>query len=710
PAGAGNQASPTLGTVAVPYNVDLLSAVAGGNIVPTDSAKATIVSSDWKTVLPSLALAPTVPTAVYVVVTAQDLSTKQYYKITATRQGSADTSLLAVAGVVPVVRDDEVTYDVTVGYATNQLTAALFEMAPGATVQLTADPLALAVGNTNVQATVLAQDGSTTRTYDLVVHRQNGAAGLASFLGQTLNLPGLGTAPDAPDTAQLDVDRNQTQVQLSDIVAQTGAAGVTMYATAGFSGAGETTIALPSGLTDIWIKVAAEDPAYKGYYQVTLNRETRYQVTWAPTVTWQGYADNDPAEAFDGLTAHYLPSGNIPRGSLVEPGTDIMFEAAYTPIPASLCLAEWAVAAGTARTYCDGTGVLSWQTTVASALNVTLTVTGYEQRSVAFNLNGGPGTVAPVGNTPTDPDYQVTLPAGTGLTREGWGLAGWNTQPDGQGTSYGLGATYLLATASDVLYAQWVEVPVVKFGSVNLSPDLNGDGRGEVLALEANTGALWRFGPNAGVSKLSGTVIVKSGLAGHRILGPGDWDGDRKADVVTIDLSGNMWLRKGDGKGNVGSPVQIGRGWTSYRVVPAGDLNSDGANDLLAIDTAGLLWLYAGDGKGAFKAGRVQVGKGWGTFDCHGAGDLNQDGLTDLLGINAAGLLYAYMGKGNGQFASPVQVGRGWSKFTLASGGDLNGDSLADIVGRNDTTGMLYYYQSKGAGQFAAAKQLAAGW
>jgi len=74
---------------------------------------------------------------------------------------------------------------------------------------------------------------------------------------------------------------------------------------------------------------------------------------------------------------------------------------------------------------------------------------------VRFDLNGGSGTVNPIsaeyGKTYTLPS---TAPARTGYT-----LSGWNTQADGKGTGYALGAQVSNLTAADggsvTLYAVW---------------------------------------------------------------------------------------------------------------------------------------------------------------------------------------------------------------------------------------------------------------
>ncbi|MDR1798699.1 MAG: VCBS repeat-containing protein [Bifidobacteriaceae bacterium] len=249
------------------------------------------------------------------------------------------------------------------------------------------------------------------------------------------------------------------------------------------------------------------------------------------------------------------------------------------------------------------------------------------------------------------------------------------------------------------------------YETFSLSPDLNGDKRGDVLAIDTVTGALHVHSTTtSGTLAKPYTVPVYTSLSGQRVFGPGDWSGDKINDVLTVDTQGRMWLYKGDGKGHLARAVQSGRGWSAYTIIPSGDLDGDRLNDLLAIDTAGKLWLYSGDGKGGFKPGRREVGHGWTGFDCYAAGDLNKDGRADILGVNSAGILYAYMGKGNGGFKAAQQVGKGWNKFTLAAGADLNGDGLADIVGRNDATGQLYFYRSKGAGQFAAAVQIGQAW
>ncbi|MDR1799442.1 MAG: VCBS repeat-containing protein, partial [Bifidobacteriaceae bacterium] len=409
---------------------------------------------------------------------------------------------------------------------------------------------------------------------------------------------------------------------------------------------------------------------------------------------------------------------------------------AVTPSGATLTY-QWklggTVVGGNSPTYTVQTSDVGQSLTVT----VTASATGYanaSQTSAPVTVAAVAASIASVSITGTPQPGQVltaavgaVTPSGATLTYQ-WKLGG--TVVGGNSPTYTVQASdvskqlTVTVTANAAGYATAsrtsAAVTIIAlpagpqdrtYSAFTLSADMTGNGQGEVLTITSTTGAMTRHAPDKAVAKLTATKLVNSGLQGSQIFGPGDWDVDKKADVITVDAAGAMWLWKGNGKGAVATTaVQAGRGWSAYRIVPAGDLDSDGINDMLAIDGDGNLWLYAGDGKGGFKKGRTQVGHGWNGFDCYAAGDLNKDGKADILGINSAGLLYAYFGKGNGTFQSPVQVGRGWGAFTLAAGADLNGDGLADIVGRNDTTGQLYYYQSKGGGQFQGAKLIATGW
>jgi len=262
----------------------------------------------------------------------------------------------------------------------------------------------------------------------------------------------------------------------------------------------------------------------------------------------------------------------------------------------------------------------------------------------------------------------------------------------------GLGAPPIASSQLDRPYSQ-----------ILLSPDMTGDGRGEVLALD-QAGKLSIYETTAKGTLRTPAGLVAVGLTGHTIYAPGDWDGDGMADLVTVSAGGRMYLHKGQGGGAVSAKRQIGHGWSKYTIIPAGDLTGNGVNDMLAISNqTGVLLLYSGNGKGGFKSGYKQVGHGWKDMQLFAAGDLNSDGATDVLGVKADGRLFFYAGRGDGYFKPAVQVGHGWKNLTLAAGADLTGNGRADIVGKTKD-GRLWLYQGKGAGTFARPVQIGSGW
>ena len=85
-----------------------------------------------------------------------------------------------------------------------------------------------------------------------------------------------------------------------------------------------------------------------------------------------------------------------------------------------------------------------------STASVTITIPALQSWSVAYNSNGGSGTV----NSQTK-YYGINLTlVSDGFTRVNHSLTGWNTQSDGSGTPYALGGTYS-ENAGATLYAQW---------------------------------------------------------------------------------------------------------------------------------------------------------------------------------------------------------------------------------------------------------------
>ncbi|MDR1393479.1 MAG: S8 family serine peptidase [Bifidobacteriaceae bacterium] len=302
-------------------------------------------------------------------------------------------------------------------------------------------------------------------------------------------------------------------------------------------------------------------------------------------------------------------------------------------------------------------------------------------------------------------------------TAQDAGTFGWDSQ-FGWGI---LDATKALQFANNPNGARPVSTTFVPHArQVAVSPDLNGDGRGDLLVRDSMSATV-NGSAGAAQSKLlvypftasatlGSPIYAGVGWGNLTVYGPGDWSGDGKADVMATNSSGDLYMYRGAGNGTLtGSGVRVGWGWTDYRIIPSGDMNGDRKADLLAIhNPTGDLWLYPGDGAGSFRS-RVKVGNGWQGFELYAAGDLNGDGRGDILSVQrSTGDLYRYLGRGGGFFATKLKVGNGWNGFQLASGASLDGDRYSDIVGLSpDWT--LYYYKGLGGGQFATKKQIGNG-
>lgn len=98
-----------------------------------------------------------------------------------------------------------------------------------------------------------------------------------------------------------------------------------------------------------------------------------------------------------------------------------------------------------------------------------------------------------------------------------------------------------------------------------------------------------------------------------RDLLPGDFDGDRKPDVLT-NTAGNLVFYGGNGSGGWTTSRVIGQGWNAItKLGGVGDFDGDGVNDVWGIDTAGQMRMYYGNNAGGWKGSGV-VGWGWGSF------------------------------------------------------------------------------------------------
>ncbi|OKI37010.1 hypothetical protein A6A28_33150 [Streptomyces sp. CB03578] len=266
----------------------------------------------------------------------------------------------------------------------------------------------------------------------------------------------------------------------------------------------------------------------------------------------------------------------------------------------------------------------------------------------------------------------------------------------------------------------WPTPPALA-GLVNLTAgDFTGDGKQDIVGIEATTGKLWLY-PGNGNGTLGARIQIGSGWNGMNQLTAGDFNADGRSDLLALETAtGTLQLYPGTGAltgmNTLGARTQIGTGWGAMRSLTSVDLNKDGKPDLLAVDPAGALWAYPGTGSGL--GNRRQIGAGWNSLsELTSPGDLNGDGNADLVAVDQGGNLWTYPGTGAltgmNTLGARTRMGTNWDSMRQLTGGDFNGDGKGDLAAVEapaTTTGNLFLYPGTGTTAFGARAQTGTGW
>lgn len=151
------------------------------------------------------------------------------------------------------------------------------------------------------------------------------------------------------------------------------------------------------------------------------------------------------------LTASYrrtTKTGDIKGGAAFEVyGTDISAVIERTRVEQTKSLTFEVVA--NSNTAWEGT----------STQTVSFTIPARSSHTVSYDANGGSGSIEPFTKFYSEVGeeaYYETLSDGSGFSKAGYRVTGWNTMPDGSGTSYPLSGDYTdNSTTAVTLYAQW---------------------------------------------------------------------------------------------------------------------------------------------------------------------------------------------------------------------------------------------------------------
>ncbi|MEO8689098.1 MAG: VCBS repeat-containing protein [Solirubrobacteraceae bacterium] len=211
------------------------------------------------------------------------------------------------------------------------------------------------------------------------------------------------------------------------------------------------------------------------------------------------------------------------------------------------------------------------------------------------------------------------------------------------------------------------------FGALLAPGDWSGDGKPDLLARTTDgLLLLYRGNGSGGFLSGSGEQIGTGWQSFTALFTPRDWNGDGQPDLLARTSAGALLLYRGNGHGGFLQPTaqQIGAsGWQAFTaLLGPTDWSGDGKADLLDLDGDGKLFMYRGDGHGGFMTGRrEQIGAGWQVFDALVAGgDFSGDGRPDIIARDANGLLFMYRGNGHGGFITGQRerIGSGWSSLS----------------------------------------------
>lgn len=256
--------------------------------------------------------------------------------------------------------------------------------------------------------------------------------------------------------------------------------------------------------------------------------------------------------------------------------------------------------------------------------------------------------------------------------------------------------------------------------------DFDGDGRADLVCHDPGAGTQAFFRASLSGTFTSQTSVFPTAWCVNRQLLVGDFNGDRRADMLCHDpVTGNDTIKYANAWGYFDSTSTVTNlSWCSgaNKQLVNGDFNGDGRSDVLCRTTNGT---NSWEMQIANAAGQIPAGTSWvGTLAlCSGASDrlriadLNNDRRADLVCNDSTGAYRTALASATGSFTSIA-----WSAASLpwinefgtqafCSGAtsqlelaDVNGDGRADLI-CHDGAAQQRIALSGSAGDFAGASR-----
>ncbi len=251
-------------------------------------------------------------------------------------------------------------------------------------------------------------------------------------------------------------------------------------------------------------------------------------------------------------------------------------------------------------------------------------------------------------------------------------------------------------------------------GAFYVLGDFNGDGKLDVVTADATSGNIAMM-PGKGDGTFGAAVVSGNQMVfdSFIFLAAGDFNGDHKLDVVTLDTGANgvqVWLGNGDGTFQAPANYPAGKAPTGLVIA---DFNHDGKPDLAVTGTPlpSTISMLLGKGDGTFQPAVNYIPTG-NAIRSLASADFNGDGKLDLVVtsqvVNEPTGVYVVLGNGDGTLQTAPVYKAGNNPQTAAIA-DLNGDGIPDIAAASNGSNTVSVLLGKGNGTFQPAVDYPAG-
>lgn len=185
--------------------------------------------------------------------------------------------------------------------------------------------------------------------------------------------------------------------------------------------------------------------------------------------------------------------------------------------------------------------------------------------------------------------------------------------------------------------------------------DFNADGRTDIASFEANGGFyVWTAKPAGGFNTVQkwGTNGGDIGASRYKI---GDFNGDHRSDVMSLEANGGMYVWTANANGGFNNYKLWGMnsgdiGASRYKL---GDFNGDGRTDVISFESNGRINVWTANNADRFDDGTQWAANGQDIgSDRYQVGDFNGDGRTDIASLESNGGIYVWLAKNTVGFVS----------------------------------------------------------